>query len=153
MDLENLRKLAALKEDMLNQRSSGKTETKNLTISDFENLASALKVKGYENLNTGQSHKHKTQPFSSPKKKPLKPRDVQAKAPRRNDWIVNKCRFCEATFAYLPEWNPKPIMCKQCRNERKGEYRPRYEKNSSLSNEFSTTSIYQGGAPGLGKRN
>lgn len=89
------------------------------------------------------------------KKRPPEREEPKQPKPKRNDWIKAHCTICRAEFVYLPEWRPIPVLCRGCRNERKGVYRSRGGKGkreTAFTHSFTSVKVYQGGSPGGGKR-
>lgn len=89
------------------------------------------------------------------KQRPPEREEPSQTKPKRDDWIKAHCTICRAEFVYLPEWRPVPVLCRGCRNERKGVYRSRGGKGkreTAFTHSFTSVKVYQGGSPGGGKR-
>lgn len=73
-----------------------------------------------------------------------------AKKKVRGSWIKKHCNQCGAIFPVHIDWHSPPRYCKSCKESRKATFKGPKSKNSRTQYTFAT--IYQGGAPGGGKR-
>ncbi|WP_433925071.1 hypothetical protein ACN06F_09230 [Vreelandella sp. 21] len=166
MDSESLAKLQRLKQEMQRQPAAPRSGSSRLSPDDFKVLAKTMGVAEYADAKIRVKKRKKPKinkkkdersvaaslPKQPKKKKEkLNPADSQPK-PKRNDWIRARCTICRATFSYLPEWNPKPVLCEGCRNERKNTAIGKRGGFSQGPTNFTSVSVFQGGSPGGGKR-
>lgn len=170
MDSDNLAKLQRLKQKIQKQNKFAPAKPARLTPEDFKSLARAMGIAEYAAPKI--SVKKRTKPkfkkkngdppavVSPPKqqkkkkKKKIDPAETQPK-PKRTDWIKSRCTICHTEFVFLPEWKPRPVLCKGCRKERQGVYKSRGGKASretAFTTTFTSVKVYQGGSPGGGKR-
>lgn len=169
MNSDNLAKLQRLKQDIQKQNKLAPAKPSRLTADDFKSLAKTMGVAEYAkpkiSVKRRKKPKFKKKNGDPPvtanppkqakqqkkKKKKINPADTQSK-PKRKDWIKSRCTICRAEFVLLPEWKPRPVLCKSCRNERKNTAIGKRGHKSSDRTNFTSVSIFQGGSPGGGKR-
>lgn len=168
MDPDNLAKLHCLKQKMQSQTTPASSASDRLTPDDFKSLAKTMGVAEYAdhkisvkkrkkpkfNKKNGERPAIANLTKEPKKKKKLNPADTQPKA-KRTDWIKSRCTICHAEFVLLPEWKPRPVLCKGCREERKNTRHSRSHKQgreTAFTHTFTSMRVFQGGSPGGGKR-